>query len=80
VTCISVDITLWRRHGGQTHVLIEFPGGSGEGNDLTPAQTAELTGNLADLLAQCDLAELQPDEPPSTVRILPLVTVEQASP
>jgi hypothetical protein len=46
----AVDVSLWEVVGEAPHVLFEFPGGSGAGNDLTAEQAAELIDMLTKLL------------------------------
>ena len=46
----AVDVSLWEVVGEGPHVLFEFPGGSGSGNDLTTEQAAELVDMLTKLL------------------------------
>ncbi|MFB9183280.1 hypothetical protein ACFFX1_34565 [Dactylosporangium sucinum] len=59
-TGLSVDVSLWKFDGRPTNVLVEFPGGTGEGNDLSPSQATELVGMLRDLLSTCAPEEFDP--------------------
>ena len=40
VSSVSVDTYLWRSNVGGTQIMFEFPGGTGDGNSLSPTQAS----------------------------------------
>jgi hypothetical protein len=57
---VSFEVSLWQVNGGRTHVPFEFPGGGGEGNELSPAQSRQLAVALADVLTRCEPDDVEP--------------------
>jgi hypothetical protein len=53
-TEVGVEVMLWRSNGGTDQIIFEFPGGTGEGNDLTTNQTLGLIGALINLVGEAN--------------------------